>query len=175
ASKAETAEQLPRRAAEDRAERYEGHRHESHPRRCEKREDAANSQANEDPAVRDVGLDTTLHVQVVQVPGVVDDQAGAGGECGPVGVDDVVQRHQRVEDECEADAQERDIAAPAPPAHRSTTRPSVAARTSTPVRWDRSAAIAAGSARHTVIPQWVRKAIFGFASWMMRSTSSTHR
>ena len=136
------------------AEQVEGDGNERHPGGGEKRQDALDSRRHEGAAARHVAFDPLLHAQVVEVSGVGHDQPGAGGERRPVGVDDVVVRQQRVDEEGERHGKQRDRAAPAPAiAHQTSIDiPSNAACTSVPMRWVRSAAISFGLALQTVIP-----------------------
>ena len=92
-------EKDPQPAADVGAESLERRRQQRDPGRGEERKDAFDAWRRERPTSGDVALDSLLHLEVVEVPGIGDDQPCAGRERRPVGVDDIVIGKQRVEDE----------------------------------------------------------------------------
>src|SRR2546429_3092860 len=130
----------------------EGPRQQGDPRRREERKDALDAKGHQDPASSHLALNSRLGVEVVKVTGVRDDQTRPGGERRPVGIDDVVVGKQRKDDKRHGDGEQRDGTAPSPPTHSSSDSPSLAARTSIPMRRERSVAIFDGFARQTVVP-----------------------
>ncbi|TMB43692.1 MAG: hypothetical protein E6J53_07895 [Chloroflexi bacterium] len=63
------------------------------------------AKGDERAAAGDVVLHAALHVEVVEVGGVVDDESSSGRECWPVGIDHVDGRGQGIEDEAEGDSE----------------------------------------------------------------------
>ena len=151
-TEAEEAEQDPQPPTEVGSQGCERDREQRHPGRGKEGQDPADAERHQVAAAGYVILEPGLSMQVVELPGIVDDHQGSGGEGGPVRVDYVLVRQDRIEDKRQRDAEQGDVAPPPPSSHISTVMPSRAARTSMPNRCVMSAAISCGLARQTVIP-----------------------